>query len=87
MNMLVQVLRVSGTCTVEPCLTLVQEGFKLLANFFMSQINSWEKSWEVVEERKKSPGSRKHCPYNNSAGLPCKSDLNMVLSERTINGK
>ena len=32
MKMLVQVLRVSGTCTVEPCLTLVQEGFKLLVN-------------------------------------------------------
>ena len=74
MNMLVQVLRVSGTCTVEPCLTLAQEGFKLLANFFMSQINSWEESWEVVEERKKN-----HQQVVNTAHITIQQDCHADL--------
>ena len=73
MNMLVQVLRVSGTGTVEPCVTLVQEGFKLLANFFMSQINSWEESWKWLRREKN------HQEVVNTAHITIQQDCHTDL--------
>ena len=50
-------------------------------------ISEEEAFWFSCVGEIRSPGSRKHCPNNNSAELPCKSSLNIVLRERMMEDK
>ena len=70
------------------CSTLVEVGCNDSVKARMLLIISEEEAfWFSCVGEIMSPGSRKHYPNNNSAELPCKSSLNMVLSERMMEDK
>ena len=70
------------------CSTLVEVGCNNSVKARMLLIIAEKEAfWFSCVGEIRSPGSRKHCPNNNSAELPCISYLNMVLSERIMEDK